>query len=50
MATVMVVKKGGVLVVKVYDDGWVQQYQGDALDVLPTLKPESMQAVITSPP
>lgn len=35
---------------KVYDDGWVQQYQGDALDVLPTLPAESVQSCICSPP
>lgn len=33
-----------------YDDGWVKQYCGDALVVLPQLEAESVQCVVTSPP
>ena len=35
---------------KTYDDGWVQIIQGNALEVLGALEPESMQCVVTSPP
>jgi len=33
-----------------YDDGWVKQYCGNALVVLPQLEAESVQCVVTSPP
>lgn len=33
-----------------YDDGWVTIYHGDALDILPTIRASSAQAVVTDPP
>ena len=33
-----------------YDDGWVKQYQGNALDILAQLPAESIQCCVTSPP
>ena len=33
-----------------YDDGFVQIYQGDSLDILKVLPAESVQCVVTSPP
>ena len=33
-----------------YDDGWVKQYCGDALKVLPQLEPECVDCLATDPP
>ena len=33
-----------------YDDGWVKQYQGNALDILAQLPTEYIQCCVTSPP